>query len=221
MQLNQESESKGDKLNSIMSEVEEDLSSQKSAIGEQNSGLPNRSRQSVSMQDIGESRRDLHFALAAHALEVPKLESLEIFGIKQFITKYEEYQIRCPKEYLKSPQFCVRFDHLEVVSVENELEIEELMLLDVEAFWKALTLLHNALSEHEVERRFRRLSMLSDDLRKITLSNYNKAWRWEMLFAGPKIQLPEHFMARIYWEGLRPIQLKEKVGSVVYCVGFS
>ena len=201
-----------EKVQLNLSTIPEEESSVKSVAEGRQKDIFSRPSRHQSLQNVSESQGDFNLALAAHALETPKLDSLEIYGIKQFILKYEDYQIRCPNPYLKLPQFCIRSEFLEIIAVENEMEMEELFELGIESFWNALASMHNVLTEHEYERRFRKLSMQSDDLRTMTLSNYNKAWQWEELFAGSKIVLPDRFMAKIYWEGLRPVQLKEKVG---------
>jgi len=97
------------------------------------------------------------------------------------------------------------------VAIANDLTVKELMKLGEDDFIISICAIHAALTTFELEKRLKKLVMLSEDLSIITLTKYNHAWKMELLLAGNKVSLPDRFMARIFIEGLRPSQLKDVV----------
>ena len=70
--------------------------------------------------------------------------SLEVDSMKKFILEYKRYSQKCPRQLLRSLQQLLLEDHLKIICMEDDQELEEVMELARDEFISLMLKMHQA-----------------------------------------------------------------------------
>jgi hypothetical protein len=82
-------------------------------------------------------------------VKTPQLSDLEVESMKKFILDYKRYAQKCPRPLLRSMQQFILEDHLEIMSNESEVEMDDLMALERDEFIVVMVHMHKATSSRK------------------------------------------------------------------------